>query len=412
MRVSSTAVLMALATISAQAQTKSRVKSLSDSSPSTPPRIVYYADSVETSNFGVGDPVRVHVANLESAIAADTNFRKRVALYLNGYRLRDSSPSVDRAKGYLVFKPTVSDSSRDTWAALLGGRWSLHRDNVRLGVGDREIGESVAPAGKEQTVTLRIMPRTQFILAFLFILVLLVGMVILARRSDILRDAGDDPAGGRKRPYSLARVQLAVWFFVIFVSFIYIHLITWDVGSLNAQALALLGIGSATALVSRGIDQAKRTNAQDQLDSLRTQGAQTTAAVGQLQQQVIQAANVHAQADDPLQAAAASVAQTTASVTLAQKNAELDGLRQRAASVTAAMTPVASRHLLTDVLSDGHGISIHRFQMLAWTILLAFIFLGSVFQNLAMPEFNATTLALLGLSAGTYIGLKIPEPLV
>jgi hypothetical protein len=29
--------------------------------------------------------------------------------------------------------------------------------------------------------------------------------------------------------------------------------------------------------------------------------------------------------------------------------------------------------------------------------------------DLAMPEFSATLLGLMGLSAGTYVGLKIPE---
>lgn len=33
-----------------------------------------------------------------------------------------------------------------------------------------------------------------------------------------------------------------------------------------------------------------------------------------------------------------------------------------------------------------------------------------VYQSLAMPTFNTTLMGMLGLSAGTYLGLKIPEP--
>ena len=63
-----------------------------------------------------------------------------------------------------------------------------------------------------------------------------------------------------------------------------------------------------------------------------------------------------------------------------------------------------------DIVSDANGVSFHRFQNAVWTFVLAFIFLILVYQNLAMPEFNTTLLGLLGLSAGTYLGLKIPEP--
>jgi hypothetical protein len=47
--------------------------------------------------------------------------------------------------------------------------------------------------------------------------------------------------------------------------------------------------------------------------------------------------------------------------------------------------------------------------MAAWTFVLGLIFVKGVYDDLAMPEFNTTLMGLLGLSAGTYLGLKIPE---
>jgi hypothetical protein len=46
--------------------------------------------------------------------------------------------------------------------------------------------------------------------------------------------------------------------------------------------------------------------------------------------------------------------------------------------------------------------------MLAWTMLLGFIFVAKVLDDRTMPEFSPMTLALLGISAGTYLGFKIP----
>jgi len=69
-----------------------------------------------------------------------------------------------------------------------------------------------------------------------------------------------------------------------------------------------------------------------------------------------------------------------------------------------------SESFLRDILSDANGVNFHRFQMAAWTFVLAIIFIKEVYENLAMPTFNTTLLGLLGLSAGTYLGMKIPEP--
>lgn len=42
-------------------------------------------------------------------------------------------------------------------------------------------------------------------------------------------------------------------------------------------------------------------------------------------------------------------------------------------------------------------------------LVLGVIFLSSVYNQLTMPEFSATLLGLMGISAGTYIGFKFPE---
>jgi hypothetical protein len=63
-----------------------------------------------------------------------------------------------------------------------------------------------------------------------------------------------------------------------------------------------------------------------------------------------------------------------------------------------------------DILSDANGVSFHRFQMAAWSLVLGIIFVIQVYQSLAMPTFSGTLLSIMGISAGTYLGLKIPEP--
>jgi hypothetical protein len=75
------------------------------------------------------------------------------------------------------------------------------------------------------------------------------------------------------------------------------------------------------------------------------------------------------------------------------------------------MAKDAWKRLFADWLSEGTSdkYSFHRFQMLAWTMVLGFVFIAKVISDRSMPEFNAMTLGLLGISAGTYLGFKIPE---
>jgi hypothetical protein len=48
--------------------------------------------------------------------------------------------------------------------------------------------------------------------------------------------------------------------------------------------------------------------------------------------------------------------------------------------------------------------------MFIWTIVLALVFVVSVYRLLGMPQFNDTLLALMGISSGTYLGFMIAEP--
>ncbi len=62
-----------------------------------------------------------------------------------------------------------------------------------------------------------------------------------------------------------------------------------------------------------------------------------------------------------------------------------------------------------DIIYDQNGPSLHRLQMASWTVVLTCIFWVSVWEKLAMPEFDSTLLTLMGISSGTYFGFKFQE---
>jgi hypothetical protein len=71
--------------------------------------------------------------------------------------------------------------------------------------------------------------------------------------------------------------------------------------------------------------------------------------------------------------------------------------------------PFVSQGWFKDITTDLNGTAVHRLQVLCWTLALGVVFIINVYRNLTMPEFNATLLALMGISCAGYVGFKYPE---
>lgn len=92
------------------------------------------------------------------------------------------------------------------------------------------------------------------------------------------------------------------------------------------------------------------------------------------------------------------------------KKVQLNAISRQIDTLRRVADPQKSKGWWHDIITDPNGgMSFHRFQIFVWTIALGLIFLYSVWSRLSMPEFSATLLALQGISAGTYLGFKIPE---
>ena len=68
-----------------------------------------------------------------------------------------------------------------------------------------------------------------------------------------------------------------------------------------------------------------------------------------------------------------------------------------------------SKKLLFDVLNDGQSISLHRLQLLIFTVFLCCYFVTVVIGGLVIPQISDTMLALMGISSTMYAGVKTTE---
>src|SRR5262245_37385690 len=314
--------------------------------------------------------------------------RKRLVLFLNGQPMpvQDCRLLVADDATRLVVALNRTDDSKAAWAEVLGSPGFSFTRRMSLNIGD-ENRTLFAP---DFPITFTIFQTGwQLWLSLAMFVFALVLFAWLVTSSDILRDSGPAPAGGQRKPYSLGRSQMAFWLFLVIGAFLLIWLITNDRNSMPDTVLGLMGISAATALGSAFVDFGKRQSASSELTNLQAEATALTQRIAQLQ-------GVAARTDDQNRE-------------LADKTGRQGVVSSRIAELSTSTTPPATQGFVRDVLADSTGVTLHRFQILVWTLVLGLIFVTVVYRNLAMPSFSPTLLALMGISAGTYIGFKFPE---
>jgi hypothetical protein len=247
------------------------------------------------------------------------------------------------------------------------------------------------------------------VLASILLLLALIFFVWLAKRGWLIHDSNPPaPPPGKLKPYSLALTQAAFWFFLVIGSFILIYMITGEYNTITDQALVLIGIGTGTALGAAMIEQTKTDTSTKDLSGLRPEKVKLAALVTELAKKEadlkakIQAAGANVTADD-------TTALQETSIALQENDAKLKEVERSIADAQSRLEEPVSENFVMDLLTDANGITLHRFQIVIWTLILGCLFVYGVYRDLAMPEFSTTLLALMGISSGTYLGFKIPE---
>lgn len=101
----------------------------------------------------------------------------------------------------------------------------------------------------------------------------------------------------------------------------------------------------------------------------------------------------------------------TGTITVAKLMSDSKKNKQAATELEEVEHVCESNGLLYDILDDGSGISVHRFQAVLFNIVFGFTFLNQFFSNVSysMPVFNNEQLTLLGISSSTYLFMKNSE---
>lgn len=185
--------------------------------------------------------------------------------------------------------------------------------------------------------------------------------------------------------YSLGRSQMAFWGLLVFLTFSAIWVLNGTMEQIPDQSLILLGISGATGLGSIAISQSNTRK--KELDN-QTDNQDVEKKLEALKEKQ----RVHL-----------STFTDQDAVDLAELVEKLKEIPDKLSEVK------TSKGFWRDICDDGSGVSVHRLQVILWTIILGAVFIRSVAHSMSIPEFPDTLLVLIGISNGIYLGFKFPE---
>jgi len=384
-------------TVAAQTPTPTPTPSPSPiPSPVPLPKVVGVEGHLE-----LDDIIKVEVEHFSEWAA--THDATKLVPFLNGRAVRGDYPNeLHPDSRRLSFHLQIRPENKKLWIDLLGAPHGLiHPVTFTIGLETDSPFDSVYDQSNQLPLT--VISPEYGVIGLLVVLFTLALFIWLARTTNLIREPGT-AVPGKLRPYNLGRTQMAFWFFLVYVSYVVIWLITSALDTITPSLLGLMGISAGTALGEALIDSGKDKASSSQLQDLIAEKQSLEQGIPEFQSQ-INALNAKATLapDDTANRDSLNKQLKDSRTRLAQLNQQLQTLGP------ADTTAGTSQGLFRDILRDGSGYSFHRFQIFAWSIVLGIIFLSAVYNSLAMPEFSTTLLGLMGISSGTYIGFKFPE---
>jgi len=200
----------------------------------------------------VGDWVVISVCDLPKVVETASAAQTSITLFIEGMDSGNEPVGVDLQAGTLTFVLERNEKNRNLWKPYLYDPLFDRDVSLRLSVGIR--GEHPLPKTPNSNLTVRLrkiyVDWTTWVWLALLV-ALSAAIVISAIYTDMLRDGA--PIEGIRQPYSLSRTQMAWWFFLIVLSYVFIWLVTGDRDSIPPSLLGLMGISAATALAASAI---------------------------------------------------------------------------------------------------------------------------------------------------------------
>ncbi|WP_310396658.1 hypothetical protein [Hymenobacter sp.] len=229
---------------------------------------VYSLSNKRRDTLQLGDQAVLRVRGLRAALLYYQRAQDDLRLYVDGVPLPMKPTGLDtllNADTATVRFVLLRDRSTESTWQLFYSVWRKleHPAHIGIGFDTGQLG-SAFPGGSS-SIRLELVRRAELGWGLAAVAVLLGGLIYLARRSnlvrsDVLRGQLDTLGGaatalvGRGHetvPFSLSKVQLAFWTFLISSAYLLCYLVTGELTALPDSLLGLLGVSLGSNVFSR-----------------------------------------------------------------------------------------------------------------------------------------------------------------
>jgi hypothetical protein len=364
----------------------------------------------------IGHSLRLHVQNPPGP---KENI-SRLVLFLNGVALKGVNALPTGEPGWFRFYLRYEPGSEVAWKTLLHEPkfWDRDKTIVRVSLG---VEDSVA---YDTAVRIRLGYYDGLWLWIWWASSLATLSLIWHFRAALLKvpvnfaaqTKGElAPAGSKVSKYSLARVQLAFWFFLILSGYLFVCWMTWELKLLNATLIGLLGVSGGTAIGSAIVDKNKfvqqRSDALE-LARLQQQGVSLNLVDQTRIEQLESDAKLRKERVDQRRGADAFSSFVCDTLSHEDSDASKVGIYRLWNRLWIWLWTWFQRFSLfvSDILSDEDSVAgkveIYRLQNALWTLFLGITFVRVIWNTLALPDFDSNLVLLTGVSSLTFVGLK------
>jgi len=200
------------------------------------------------------DWIVVSVCHLDELMRDAAAQQQPITLFIEGVDTGNGVVGVDRESGTLTFVLDRNDKNKELWSQFLYDPLFEAYVTMRVSVGVHGDKPLLKTPGANLSLNLRKLYVDSWTWLWLgLLLIVAVVLIIAARRTDMLREG--PPIDGVRQQYSLPKSQMAWWFFLTLVSYVYIWLVTGDRDTITPSLLGLMGISAATALAGVAVAQ-------------------------------------------------------------------------------------------------------------------------------------------------------------
>ena len=203
----------------------------------------------------LGDWVVISVCHLDALVRDAEARQQAITLFIEGLDTGIEPSGIDIESGTITFELTRNAKNKQIWRQFLYDPLFDPDATMRISAGihdDRALPRAI---GANMSLRLQKLYVDHWTMTWLALLIAVaVALLIYARRSDMLRDG--PPFDSVRQPYSLARAQMAWWFFLLVVGYVFIWLVTGEADSIAPSLLGLVGISAATALAAVAVTPA------------------------------------------------------------------------------------------------------------------------------------------------------------